>query len=164
MARPLLEARRNLLYALVIGFDKQLAVSGLLLLRERRGLKRLIIDLLQQCGCDGEQGVVEGDDVVTAAPVCLQRLLAHQGRGKITMHLLIEQCPVGVPEAVDALLYIAHDQVLLALRQALLYERTEIFPLHLARVLKFVDHVMVNLRADLLVDERGVTILDDPVQ
>ena len=80
------------------------------------------------------------------------------------MYLLIEQGPVGVPEAIDALFHVAHDQVLLALRQALLHEGAEVAPLHPAGVLKLVDHVMVDLRAGFLIDKGGVAALDHLAQ
>ena len=76
------------------------------------------------------------------------------------MYLLIQQCPVRVPKAVDALFHITNDQVVFTLRQALLHERTEIVPLHTAGVLELINHIMVNLRTGLLIDEGGITAMD----
>ena len=72
--------------------------------------------------------------------------------------------PVGSAPAVDGLLHVTHDQVGLALRDAVGEERLEIAPLQQARVLRFVEHQVVVSVADLFIDERRVVVVDDAAQ
>ena len=50
------------------------------------------------------------------------------------------------------------------MRQTFLDKGAEIAPLHPAGILKFVNHVVIDARAGLLVDKRGVAVRDDLVQ
>ena len=71
--------------------------------------------------------------------------------------LYVCQCaPVAATEPVDALLDIAHDEVAAPARAALGQQGAEVLPLKARRVLKLVDHDVVELGAYLLEDEGGI--------
>ena len=71
----------------------------------------------------------------------------------------IEDFPVAVAPAVDALLDVAHEQSLAARSEFLEEQLLEVLPLHAARVLKLVDHHVVDEGAYLLEDEGCIAAL-----
>ncbi len=131
---------------------------------ERGALQRLVVERLQDRRGGGEEGVVEVHDPAAASPIVRQGLLAALLRPEIGADALVQQRPVRVAEAVDALFHVADDQVRPAIRQALRHQGAEVVPLHAAGVLELVDHVVVHARTGLLVDEGGVAAADDLVQ
>ena len=108
--------------------------------------------------CLLEEGVVEEDDVCVGAVIGVQRLHVHHllGVGKLVFDAG-QQAPVAVAPAVDALLHIAHDEVLgILAAHRVLQQHLEVLPLHGAGVLELVYHDMFQLRAYLLEDEGRV--------
>ena len=81
---------------------------------------------------------------------------------------VVQQSPVAGAPPVDALLHVAHDEVLCHIlhggvgsAHAVAQQNEEIAPLHGACVLELVYHDVVHLRAYLLVDEWRVAVLDE---
>ena len=102
--------------------------------------------------------VVELDYIPEASVVAVKGL--HFAPGKFSLHLARHHPPVGAAPAVDALLHVTHQKVLLSLRDTVLDERAEIVPLNPGRVLKFVQQKMLEPHSQLLVDERSVRAVD----
>ena len=75
-----------------------------------------------------------------------------------------EQVPVGIPEAVDALLHITHDKAPLAPGLALPKQREEIVPLYVGCILELVQQEVFIPDTELLIHERGVRAVDDVSQ
>ena len=114
----------------------------------------------------GKEGVVEQDDVALGTVVGLQGL---HGDHLLSVCKLavdgVEQSPVARAPAVDALLHVAHDEVLgLLVAHAFLQQQLEVLPLHRAGVLEFVNHDILQLSAYLLEDEGGVAVADKCMQ
>ncbi len=108
--------------------------------------------------------IVKVDDVFIASPVFIQRFCFWSEMRKIRFHLLGQDVPVAVAPAVNRLFYIAHQQVVVALRQCVGYKRFEIFPLQRRRVLEFVEHKIVKKVPDLFVNKRRLAFADNPAQ
>ena len=164
MPQFLLKRLRNILDRMRVSAQYLITETLFLLIAKRGRVQRLIIKTLQKQRGDREQGVIERDDMTATPPVISQCLLAGQLRREILPYLLVQQFPVGVPEAIDALLHVAHDQVCLAPREAIPQQWEKIMPLHGAGILKLVDHVMVDPRAGLLIDKGCVAPVDHPAQ
>ena len=114
-------------------------------------------------GSLGEEGVVEVDDAAGRAPIHAEGLHIHHLMGVAELRFDAgQQPPVATAPAVDALLHVAHDEVLGAfVAHRLLQQHLEVLPLHGAGVLKLVDHDMLQLRANLLEDEGRVAAVDE---
>ena len=114
----------------------------------------------------GEEDVVESDDRARRAVVGVEGadVQLTVGIGKLAANIG-QQPPVAAAPAVDALLHVAHNQVLSALvAHGLFKEHLEVLPLHGRGVLELVDHDVLQLGAHLLEDERGVAPLDELMQ
>ena len=73
----------------------------------------------------------------------------------------VQEIPVAATPAVDALLHVADDKVLIALRKGVAEQGHEVTPLHARSVLEFVDHVRMDACARLLVDEGRIVLVDE---
>ena len=76
---------------------------------------------------------------------------------------MLEQTPFGVAETIDTLLDISYDQVICLIAFALVNEWCEVIPLQCARILKLIYHVMAEVLAISLVDERCILSVNDLV-
>ena len=76
---------------------------------------------------------------------------------------MLEQTPFGVAETIDTLLDISYDQVIRLIALALVNEGGEVVPLQCARILKLIYHVMAEVLAISLVDERCILSVYDLV-
>ena len=74
---------------------------------------------------------------------------------------MLEQTPFGVAETIDTLLDISYDQVIRLIALALVNEGGEVVPLQCARILKLIYHVMAEVLAISLVDERCILSVND---
>ena len=164
MPQFFLKRLRNILDRMRVSAQYLITETLFLPLTERGRVQCLIIKTLQKQRSDREQGIIKRDDMTATPPIISQCLLAGQLRREILPYLLVQQFPVGVPEAIDTLLHVANDQVCLAPREAIPQQWEEIMPLHGAGILKFVDHVMVDPRAGLLIDKGCVAPVDHPAQ
>ena len=81
---------------------------------------------------------------------------------KIIGYVAGQDLPVATAPTVDRLFDVTHDQYRRALRlcERILQQRQEIAPLFVRRILEFVDHKVLVTIAHLLVDKRGVVLLD----
>ena len=117
-------------------------------------------------GCELEERVVEVHDILQTPPVLL--LEFHLGEGEIFVHLVVQQGPVGIAPAVDALLHVAHYQVLVVVSVALLEQRAEVLPLNVGSVLELVYQEVLVAHSHLFVHEgrvaAGYDILEDDVR
>ena len=143
-----------------IGPEDAPAIERTTLRRQRRLGQSHVVSLLQPRGEEGEKRVVELHHATEAAPVLGQRTLRDAGR-EIEADALVEQGPVRVAEAVDALLHVAHDQVVVARAETVGHQRAEVAPLQRTGVLKLVDEIMPDARASLLVNEGDIAAVDD---
>ena len=76
-----------------------------------------------------------------------------------------QQSPVATSPSVDALLHVAHNQVLrVAVAHRLLQQHLEVLPLHGRGVLELVNHDVFKLGAYLLEDERRVAAVYQVVE
>ena len=112
-----------------------------------------------------EEGVVERHDVLGRAAVVLHRLDMQFPFLENALDV-VQQSPVARAPSVDALLHVAHDEVLrhigfvgVGTAHAVAQQHEEVSPLHGACVLKLVYHDVVHLCAYLLVYERRVAVL-----
>ena len=116
------------------------------------GIEFLLSHILQR-GCLTEEDVVELDDVA------LRTVVGIEGAGLYLLAVellfdIVEQSPVARTPTVDALLYVAHNEVRgVLVAHGLGEEHTEILPLYGAGILKLIDHDMFELGADLLEDK-----------
>ena len=83
---------------------------------------------------------------------------------KIGMNALLQQIPIGTTPAIDTLFHVADNQVPVVLAHAILQQRFEILPLQPRRILKFVQHEMMQISAGFFVHKRRVAALRDLVQ
>ena len=83
---------------------------------------------------------------------------------QLPLHTGVDQFRFGVAETVYALFGIADYQVVVASRQAFHHKGAQVDPLHFGCVLELVDEQMVQQRAETLVHERRVIVLDEIVQ
>ena len=114
-----------------------------------------------------EESVVEVDDTARRTVVVRQRAyVEHVAHLRKLALDVVQHTPVARTPAVDALLHVAHNQVavLFAVAHALLEQHLEVLPLHGARVLELVDHHVLQVRTNLLEDERRVGVLDERVE
>ena len=77
---------------------------------------------------------------------------------------VLQDVPVPVAEAVDALLDVPHEQVGTARREALQQEHLEVFPLQFRGVLELVNHDVAEERAHPFEDEGSIASLYEPVE
>ena len=70
----------------------------------------------------------------------------------------LQNTPVAAAPAIDALLYVAHDEAALPVRTQFANERTNALPLRAARVLKLVNHGVLIARASLFKHKRRVAV------
>ena len=104
-------------------------------------------------GGELEEFVVELHHLPGAAPVLVRRLLF--GIGKLLFDFGPKQLPVGIAPTVDALLYVAYDEVV-AGSVGVAQQGQEVLPLHTRGVLELVQQVIGITAARLFVDEGGV--------
>ena len=117
------------------------------------------------CGDAGsDDPVVEFHDSPQAPVVRLQRRLFRLP--ETFGYTVTENPPVAAPPTVDRLFDVPDQQHgrIVGLREGILEQRDEIFPLLHRRVLKFVDHKVRKGVARFLVNERRVVVADQPVQ
>ena len=119
-----------------------------------------------------EEYVVERHDVGGRTVVCQSRLERQLLRSELLLYV-VEQTPVTRTESVDALLYVAHDDVLAlfafvrlrcGVAHALVEQRFEVGPLHDTRVLKLVNHDVLQVCPDFLEDKRRVVLANHLAQ
>ena len=164
MAVFLFERRRNLLITFRISRHDLCQIGGTLFFTQRRGQQAFVIYALQDTGDSGEERIIKFNDIPAATPVFLQCFFPNFFLREIGLHLFIQQFPVGVAEAVDTLFYVSHNQIGPVVCQAFFDQRTEVVPLHAAGVLKFINHIMIDVRTGLFVDEWGVAASDHFIQ
>ena len=75
-----------------------------------------------------------------------------------------EDFPVSASPAVDALLDVAHNQAAFLLRQTLLQEQVEVFPLHARSILKLVNHHRIDGGTNFFVDKRSIALSNQAVE
>ena len=122
----------------------------------------LILSIQQLCG-NAEERVVEGYDVHVGTEIREER----PGVFLLQAHLpvdVLQDVPVPVAEAVDALLDVPHEQVGTARREALQQEHLEVFPLQFRGVLELVNHDVAEERAHPFEDEGSIASLYEPVE
>ena len=85
-------------------------------------------------------------------------------RSEISHNLLVEQFPVGISPAINTLLYIAHHQIKFVGRQTVVYQREKVFPLQRGRILKLINHKMIDMHAGFFVHKRRVAVVDNAVE
>ncbi len=115
----------------------------------------------------GEETVVEVNNLAHGAPVVAQLVAALvEGLlvGQKGRNLGVEQAPVSASPTVDALLDVAHDEVAAVDAERIGEQGPEVFPLDARRVLELVNHVGVDARAGLLVDERRLAVAHQLVE
>ena len=105
------------------------------------------------------EGVVELDNILGAAEIVVKQIL--RNTVKIFLDFLGKNLPVAVSPAIDALLHIAYDKVVAALRDTVLEQRQKVIPLNPGCILELVQKEMTVAKASLLVDERSVRTGDD---
>ena len=132
VAVPLaLVVRRQLLANLRVGVTDDLgpAQQKLPHVFVRHLLHTLLNRLIHQVGQPPEEGIVEVDNMLTAAVVPVQ--VAHFGLvvGHVVLYFLQQQLPVAAPPAVDRLFHVAHHQVTVSGVQAVFYQRAKVGPL-----------------------------------
>ena len=72
---------------------------------------------------------------------------------------VIQQFPVSLPPAVDALLDITHNQIVrVGLCHAVVKQLPEVLPLNRTCVLKLVNHDVFQIGSHLLEDERRIGV------
>ena len=109
-------------------------------------------------GSELEEGVVEVYDILHAPPVLLFEF--HLGTRKVLAHFVRQKGPVGIAPAVDALLNITHDKVLVVIGIALLEKRPEVLPLYIGSILELVNKEILVAHTHLLVHEGSVAACD----
>ena len=105
--------------------------------------------------CQLEKGVVEIYDVTFGAVVGFQGMDFHHlvGIGEFLVDG-IQQSPVARAPTIDALLDIAHDEILrLLMTHTFLQQHLEVLPLYGTGVLEFINHDVFQLGAYLLEDK-----------
>ena len=108
-----------------------------------------------------EEGIVELHDGWQRSPVGGERggIVVVRPCFKI-VDLGVQEVPVATTPAVDALLDITDDKVLIALCKGVAEQGLEVAPLHARGVLEFVDHVRMDACARLFVDEGCIVLVD----
>ena len=152
----------GLTYQCYVDITLILVVGQHLLLHITIGFMQLLsthsVEFLHPCllclSHESEEGVVESYDIGGRAVVGRERLDANLPIDKFPVDA-VEQSPVARSPSVDALFYIAHDEVGSILSAHALFEQhLEVVPLYATGILKLIDHDMVESCANLLEDER----------
>ena len=123
------------------------------------GIEVFAPDLL---GGELEEGVVEVHHGLAASPVFAHGFYFRAG--EILLDLARKQGPVGIAPAVDALLHVSHDEVVVGVGIALVQQGTEIVPLYVGSVLELVQQEILVAHAHLFVNEGGVAAGDDVLE
>ena len=151
----------------VCGYELHHVRVGFLKLRSHHVRPRIGNALALKHGSMGEERVVKIYNVALRAIVGFQTVLMGCVRRVLKLGVyVVEQAPVAFAPSVDALLHVAHDEVCSAvlMTETLEQQDLEVGPLNGARVLKLVNHDVVDLRAYLLIYERRVVLPYEPVE
>ena len=163
--RPLLgilqESHLHEAFLVFLGTTLPHVTVRLFQLRARHSLF-LLIPSVQCLAGRREKLVVEADDARLASPVRVERTFFDAETPVVPQSC--EDFPVSASPAVDALLDVAHNQAAFLLRQTLLQEQVEVFPLHARSILKLVNHHRIDGGADFLVDKRSVAFPNQAVK
>ena len=110
--------------------------------------------------------VIKGDDPLVAPPVGRQidNPIGFARSFFDPIHQFDEVATVCSAEGIDALLGITDDEVLVSTASSFIDEWLEVGPLQLGRVLKLVDHVVVQSHAHTVVDKGGVVSVYDLIK
>ena len=110
--------------------------------------------LIFSFGSSFEECIIEIDDVFCRTIVCIQGLDIKSLVSKLLLYI-VKQSPVTRAPAVNALLYITHNEVAcILMTHGFIEQYFEVLPLYGAGVLKLVYHDMLQLRTYLLKDKR----------
>ncbi|MPN53256.1 hypothetical protein SDC9_200920 [bioreactor metagenome] len=60
--------------------------------------------------------------------------------------------------------HVAHHEVKIARRETVADQGTEVFPLQHRSILKLINHKMIDVDAGFFVNERGIAVVDNPVE
>ena len=107
--------------------------------------------VLQCCSSLTKKLIIETNYVCIAAPIGFQYMLLDIGLQEILHNLLFQQSPIRVAPTIDALLHVSHNQVVVSRRHTLFEQGSEIVPLHGWCILKFINHEMIETRANFLI-------------
>ena len=77
---------------------------------------------------------------------------------------IIQQMPVAVAPAIDALLHIAHNKTACLVSDAVVEQNLKVRPLDGTCVLKLVNHDVTQLSSYLFINERRVLLVNQRVQ
>ena len=152
---------------MVCGYELHHVRVGFLKLRSHHVRPRIGNALALKHGSMGEERVVKIYNVALRAIVGFQTVLMRCVRRVLKLGVyVVEQAPVAFAPSVDALLHVAHDEICAAvlMTKTLEQQDLEVGPLNGTRVLKFVNHDVVDLRAYLLIDERRVVLSYEPME
>ena len=110
--------------------------------------------------------VIKGDDPLVAPPVCRQidDLICFARSFFDLIHQVDEVATLCPAEGIDALLGITDDEVLVSTASSFIDEWLKVGPLQLGRVLKLIDHVVVQSHAHTVVDKGGVVSVYDLIK
>ena len=72
---------------------------------------------------------------------------------KIGIHLFAEQTTISPTPAINTLLNISHNQIVMPIAEGFFKQWSEVVILQSTCILELIDHVAVNLSAEFLVDE-----------
>ena len=98
-------------------------------------------EFIEHTHCLGEKRIVESHHLALAAEVVGHG--AHVGMWHVALNVA-QNAPVAASPAIDALLHVAHQDALVARREVLDKQASQHVPLYVRRVLKFVDHHVVE--------------------
>ena len=77
---------------------------------------------------------------------------------KFLLHAVLEEFGIGIAEAIDALLFVAYYQVVVAVTRTFLEQRRYVLILHHRGILKFIYQIMVNPGAHALIHKEHITL------
>ena len=79
---------------------------------------------------------------------------------KIGIHLFAEQTTISPTPAINTLLNISHNKIVMPIAEGFFKQRSEVVILQSARILELINHIAINLRTKFLVDEwRSIAII-----
>ena len=108
-----------------------------------------------------EEVIVEVDDVLRRTEIVFCWNVTNIVFQVFVLFDVVEDLPVRVAETVDTLLHIAHYQTTAIAGNTVENEWLEVLPLQCRRVLKLINHDVLDDGASLFVDEWYVLFVDD---